>query len=45
LFLTPLGRPNLSASEILAGYLSKKAREVLVGTVLWTLLGLSTIGC
>jgi hypothetical protein len=33
LFLTPLGRPNLSASEILAGYLSKKAREVLEGVL------------
>jgi hypothetical protein len=28
-FLSPLGIPNLSASVILAGYLSKKAREVL----------------
>jgi hypothetical protein len=43
--LVPLGIPNLSASEILAGYLSKKAREVLVGTVLGTLLELSIIGC
>jgi hypothetical protein len=31
--LIPLGIPNLSASEILAGCLSKKAREVLVGIV------------
>jgi hypothetical protein len=33
------------AEEVLTGDFSKNAREVLVGPVLWTLLGLSTIGC